>query len=208
MPIVGPFPPLSPAARRSSLEQTLARRPGRSPVSVFAYGSLLWRPSFVPNAAVPVSLDGHARRFSMWTVSARGTPEQPGRGLALEAVSGGTCGGRLLELRERNMAADLARLWEREMWTGVYRPVWVTVHLGDEPIDAIAFVVDPAHPQYAGELDLDTQARYIAAACGEFGSCHDYLTSTVRALEQLGLHDPHLSELLTRVSEYVKAPKQ
>ena len=142
----------------------------------------------------------------MWTVSARGTPEQPGLGLALESAPGETCSGLVFELSDLTLADDLARLWEREMWTGVYRPAWVSVNTGGGAVDALAFVVDPMHPQYAGRLDFDTQARTIAAAAGEFGTCRDYLISTAASLARLGVEDAYLVALLERVREYVELP--
>lgn len=192
------FVELSPAARARSLAQTLAERPPAEPLWVFAYGSLLWRPCFRPVARRPGVVRGYRRGFCVWTVQARGTPEHPGLGLGLEPGAG-RCAGALLGLGPAGREAALAALWERELLTGVYRPRWLAVESGGQWLTALAFVVDRAHPQYAGPLDLGEQARRIAGAAGRLGTCYEYLAGTVSALEGEGIADPELHELLGRV---------
>ena len=209
MPPRGPFPPLASAQRARSLRETLAARPERGPLWVFAYGSLMWRPCFTPVATRVGEVRGYARAFSMWTVSARGSPAAPGLGLALEARAGGCCEGLLLEIGEDSLVPDLERVWVREMLTGIYRPAWLEAHAAGEAVTVLAFVADPTHPQYADGLSLDEQARYIATAAGELGSCHEYLASTVAALRAHGIRDRGLERLLTavrRVRTYNNGP--
>jgi cation transport protein ChaC len=191
---------LSPAARARSLERTLAARPPGEPLWVFAYGSLLWRPAFEPLGRLRAVAPGHRRGFCVWTVEARGTPERPGLGLGLvPAASGAGCAGAALGLGRAGRERALAALWEREMLTGVYQPRWVRLLAEGEPLAALAFVVDPAHPQYAGDLGLAASARLVAAASGRLGACRDYLLATVRALAELGIDDPDLAALAAEV---------
>ena len=100
--------------------------------------------------------------------------------------------------RSPNAGAEhtLSALWEREMWTGIYQPRWVELQTDEGPVDAIAFVVDAGHPQFAGDLPPAEQAERIAAASGAFGSCHEYLAQTVRSLAEHGCPDDDLTALL------------
>ena len=138
----------------------------------------------------------------IWTVEARGTPAAPGLGLGLERLEGGTCWGKALELPGDDDArqACLQAIWEREMWTGIYQPRWVDVTVNGTDQTAIAFVVDPEHPQYAGALPVETQAGLIAAAAGNFGTCRAYLDETVAALARAGTRDADLEALQKAVS--------
>ena len=196
-----PVPPLADAARRRSLRETLAHAPNPAGIRVFAYGSLIWNPCFEATARRMAILHGYRRAFCIWTVHARGTPSRPGLGLALEPSAGASCAGVLFDLSPDLGLDGLLPLWEREMWTAVYRPQWVRVTVDDVRADALAFVVDPSQPQYAGDLPIAEQARYIAAAAGKFGSCRDYLAETVEALRAEGAPDPDLEALFFEVEQ-------
>ena len=192
------FEVLSEAERVASLRETMAAAPSPDDFWVFAFGSLMWRPDFTPCEKRPARLDGYVRRFSMWTVLSRGTVENPGLGLCLERGAG-SCLGLAYRL-EPGSEADVAdALWQREMLTGIYRPAWLPVTTEDGDVTALTFLVDPAHPQYAGDFSADEQAALIAAAAGKHGTNRDYLASTVGELEKLGMTDAGLSDLLARV---------
>lgn len=196
-----PVPPLADEARRRSLRETLAQAPNPAGIRVFAYGSLMWNPCFEATARRVALLHGYRRAFCIWTVHARGTPSRPGLGLALEPSAGASCAGVLFDLSPGLGADGLLPLWEREMWTAVYRPRWIRVTVDNVRADALSFVVDPDQPQYAGNLPISEQARYIAAAAGKFGSCRDYLAETVEALRAEGVPDPDLETLFFEVEQ-------
>ena len=71
-------------------------------------------------------------------------------------------------------------------------------------IDALCFVVDRAHEQYAGRLDFDEQVRLIAEGEGRSGRNPDYLESTVRHLDEAGLSDEGLSRLWRAVEQRLR----
>jgi len=133
-------------------------------------------------------------------VLSRGTPERPGLGLGLER--GGSCQGVLFRLSESSLEADLDALWKREMYSAVYEPHWLRVDTPAGPRNAIAFVTNTRHGQYAGGLGTETVARIVAGASGENGPCRDYLAATVDALARHGIDDPALSALLAIVDNY------
>ncbi len=199
-----PVPPLSDAARTDSLRDTLAAAPSRSEIWVFAYGSLIWDPCFTAADRRAVTLATHRRAFNVWSMLARGTPDRPGLGLGLEP--GGACSGVAFRLDETSLEADLKALWAREMHNGIYVPEWLTVTADSGPFTALCFVADPTHPQYAGALPDADAAAVIAHAEGKFGSCRDYLASTVHALSAHGFPDATLNSMLDRVEELRARP--
>lgn len=194
-----PFEPLSAEARAASLRETLAARPGRGDVWLFGYGGLMWDPRIRYAAARPARIAGWHRSFCIWTLLARGTPELPGLALALDL--GGACDGMAFRIMEGDIDEALRNVWDREVYTGIYRPRWLPATVDGAEVDAIAFTVEGMHPQYAGAMPADTAARYIARAHGENGACRDYLANTVRHLAELGINEPDLRDLLQRVDE-------
>lgn len=194
-----PVPPLSDAARGESLRATLAAAPSRSEIWVFAYGSLIWNPCFTAADRRTATLPSHRRAFNVWSMLARGTPDRPGLGLGLEP--GGMCSGLAFRLDDTSLQEDLETIWAREMHSGIYRPRWLPVTADSGTFTALCFVADPSHPQYAGILPDDAVAAVIAAAVGKFGSCRDYLASTVHALAAHGFADETLQAMLDRVDE-------
>jgi len=200
MATVDPHRALSDEALAASLAATLAKKPAGSGWWVFAYGSLLWNPLFPFADAKPALLSGLHRRFCLWSLGTRGTIEVPGLVLGLDR--GGSCRGVAYRLPARCARAELALLWRREMVVGSYKPRWLQVKLNPagHSQTALAFVVDRAHPQYAGGLTLARQAKVLAAAQGVFGSSADYLERARVALVTHGIVDPYLERLAVAVA--------
>jgi glutathione-specific gamma-glutamylcyclotransferase len=167
---------------------------------VFAYGSLMWNPGFAVEEARPALLRGYHRAFCMWSTSYRGTADSPGLVLGLDR--GGACRGLAVRIGAHRKAEILEYLIARETPPGdhVYdfRPVRVRFEDGTQ-VTAHAFLVDRASPKYAGKLSIEQTARVVAAACGQRGTCRDYLANTVRHLDELGVADGPLHALLRQV---------
>jgi glutathione-specific gamma-glutamylcyclotransferase len=185
------FRHLSAQAREAGVRAAFQRATEIGELHVFAYASLVWRPCFSSAACVPGNLEGHERDWCMWTVEARGSPEHPGLGLGLIASSN-NCSGYLLTVAPPHWHAALEAMWEREMLTGVYQPVWCPVSIDVGIKEALVFVIDPTHPQYAGGLDMQAQAELIAKASGELGTNREYLELTVASMRDHGLRDEKL----------------
>ena len=181
----------------ASLTSTLALRPKGAGWWVFAYGSLLWNPLFPVAEMRPATLRGLHRRFCLWSLASRGTPDKPGLVLGLDR--GGTCRGVALRLPAPLAIDELHLLWRREMVVGAYRPRWVRVDADGRDLVALAFVVRRDHPQYAGRLSLAKESEVITAARGAFGASADYLERTRVALVSHGIVDPYLESLADRV---------
>jgi glutathione-specific gamma-glutamylcyclotransferase len=200
MATVDPHRALSDEALAASLAATLANKPAGSGWWVFAYGSLLWNPLFPFADAKPALLFGLHRHFCLWSLGTRGTMQVPGLVLGLDR--GGSCRGVAYRLPARCARAELALLWRREMVVGSYKPRWLQVklHPAGHSLTALAFVVDRAHPQYAGGLTVARQAKVLAAAQGVFGSSADYLERARVALVTHGIVDPYLERLAVVVA--------
>jgi cation transport protein ChaC len=181
-----------------SLAAALKSKPADSDWWVFAYGSLLWNPLFPFEDARRATLSGRRRRFCLWSLASRGTPNQPGLVLGLDR--GGSCHGVVYRLPARSAKAELALLWRREMVLGAYLPLWVKVRCDGKPLVALAFVVDRAHRQYTGNLTLGEQAEVLSTAAGAFGSSADYLERARVALVTHGIVDPYLERLAALVA--------
>ncbi len=164
---------------------------------VFGYGSLMWHPGFPHIEVRPALLRGFHRRFCIYSHRYRGTPERPGLVLGLDR--GGSCRGLAFRVPSGEGEGVLDYLYEREMITGVYRPMWLKVKTPPGRVTAASFVVDRGHVQYTGRLTLEETAELIVQGQGERGACGDYLANTVRHLEGLGLGAGSLKRLLRLV---------
>lgn len=193
------FDHLTTRERRQSLQRTIELAPDPETISLFAYGSLIWRPCFEVQSRCKAILHGYRRDFCVFTVEARGAPDSPGLGLGLR-VDSASCQGVLIPLPEDGRSEALTSIWEREMLTAVYQPKWVSVEVDSKITTALTFVVDELHPQCAGDLSEEAQAVMIGSAVGELGSCRDYLVNTIDALRNVGIHDLPLEGLLRRVN--------
>ncbi len=196
------LPQLTPEQRTASIRRTLASAQGEA-IWVFAYGSLMWNPCFSHERRVPAKLTGYQRAFCFWSVLARGTPEAPGLGVGLLGA-GGICAGIAYRLEASDLDASLQAIWDREMSSGIYRPTWVSVDTDRGQLPAIAFVIDPSHPQYAPPMPADRQAEIIAAARGKFGPCHEYLSTMLEHLAELDVREPELESLMEGVRELLE----
>ncbi|MDB5731700.1 MAG: calcium transporter ChaC, partial [Variovorax sp.] len=105
------------------LERVLADWGGRDDLWLFGYGSLIWRPDFEFVERHAARVHGWHRALKMWSRVNRGTVLAPGLVFAL--LSGGSCRGVVYRIAAGQGAATLARLWLREMPTGVYDPRWL-----------------------------------------------------------------------------------
>lgn len=164
---------------------------------VFGYGSLMWDPGFEYQRAAPALLRGYHRAFCVYSVRYRGTPEQPGLVLGLER--GGACRGMAFLVHAAQVSKVIKQLWAREMPRNVYRPRVLNVEVERGRVSALAFVADPAHESYAGRLPLEDIAATIADCSGARGPNIDYLAKTLRHLDELGIRERRLHQVLLAV---------
>lgn len=167
---------------------------------VFGYGSLVWNPGFEVEDRVIATLPGYQRSFCMRSIHHRGTPEEPGLVLALDAQAEAQCHGVALSVPEHQADEVLAYLRERELVSSAYLEKMLEIDLADgRKVEAVTYVIDPDHVQYCGGLDLEEQARIIARAVGGRGPNTEYLFNTATHLGALGIIDAELDWLARRV---------
>jgi cation transport protein ChaC len=85
------------------------------------------------------------------------------------------------------------------------RAIWI---LGDpqRQVEALCYVVDRGHPQYAGRMSLEDQLHHVRQGHGHSGANRDYVLSTVQELEALGLRDANLHLLAERLKGAHETP--
>jgi cation transport protein ChaC len=167
----------------------------RGDLWVFGYGSLMWSPGFAFAERSVGLLRGYHRALCILSTRHRGTRRRPG--LVMGLCRGGSCWGIAFRVAAPRVPAALARLWNREMPRRVYQARLVPVRVSrGRKVRAVAFVADPAHPQFKRELDLRSRAQLVAQGVGERGPCTEYIRSTLRHMGELGVADPHLSRTL------------
>ncbi|MDP3605348.1 MAG: gamma-glutamylcyclotransferase [Polaromonas sp.] len=180
------------------LERALDEWGGQQDLWIFGYGSLIWKPDFDYAERRPAKVHGWHRALKMWSRINRGTPECPGLVFAL--LSGGSCHGVVYRVPRHEVAEVVARLWLREMVTGVYDPRLLRCNTDKGPLQALAFTLSRRSPNFTGEL---TEARYreiFSVACGRYGSTHDYARQTLESLQHHGISDAALARLLNLAS--------
>ncbi len=156
----------------------------------------MWRPGFDFRRSFSGTLYGFHRRLCVYSHQYRGTPAKPGLVFGLDR--GGSCHGMVFEVERSLWPETLAYLREREQITNVYIEVFkrVRVQALDHTVDALAFVVNRGHTQYAGKLPAEELFRLTKQGQGQFGACEEYVRNTAQHLRQLGIHDGRLETLV------------
>jgi cation transport protein ChaC len=161
---------------------------------VFAYGSLMWRPGFPFAERRLATLRGWRRSLCIYSHHYRGTPEQPGLVLGLD--QGGVCAGVAFRVHASLRGSTIRYLREREQVTAVYieRIEPITLETG-ERVEALTYVADRLHPQYAGRLNRTTMLELVRAGKGTSGRNSDYVIETNDHLLAIGARDRELDWL-------------
>ena len=176
------------------LERFLHHWGGREDLWIFGYASLIWRPDFDFSEQRRARVHGWHRALKMWSRINRGTPECPGLVFAL--LSGGSCHGVVYRVPRHEVPEVVARLWLREMVTGVYDPRLLRCSTDKGPIQALAFTLSRRSPNFTGELSEARYREIFSVACGRYGSTHDYARQTLESLHHHGISDAALARLL------------
>ena len=158
---------------------------------VFAYGSLMWRPGFEYTQAHSARLFGYHRALCVWSSAHRGTPQNPG--LVLGLARGGSCIGLAFRVKAAQKETVIQYLYGRELVTPIYIPRVLRVNIRAKIVRALVFTIDRQHAQYAGRLSVEACVSVVRAANGPSGPNSEYIVNTVRHLEEMDIHDAHLS---------------
>ena len=172
-----------------------AGREGAQDLWVFGYGSLMWRPGFPYLEEQHALLTGYHRSLCVMSHVHRGTPARPGLVLGLDR--GGRCHGVAFRVAAPEADSTIAYLRAREQVTSVYLERRLSVRLRDgRAVEALAYVVDRKHPQYAGRLPEDEVLRLVRQGIGVSGPNPDYVRSTYAHLKDMQVLDPLLERLV------------
>jgi glutathione-specific gamma-glutamylcyclotransferase len=161
---------------------------------VFGYASLLWRPEFDFSEHHAAQVHGWHRALRMASRINRGTPERPGLVFAL--LPGGSCRGAIYRIPRAHVAAELERLWQREMPSGVYDPRWLACRSAQGNVQALAFTLSRHSPQHTGRLPDSQVLDILRHSTGRYGSTLEYLLETARALKERGVRDREIERLV------------
>lgn len=192
--MLSPYHAMSLRDPAPMLDDTVRAWGGESDLWVFGYASLIWRPAFDADEQRPAVVHGWHRSLNMRSRINRGTPERPGLVFAL--VSGGSCRGVAYRIDRRRAHAELERLWEREMPTGVYDPKFLGCRTPHGTVPALAFTLNRRSPAHCGGLCEDELLEILRAARGRFGSTLEYLLETHASLRRCGIRDREIERLV------------
>ena len=198
---------LSAEELQAGLEATLSGWNGRSPIWIFGYGSLVWKPEFDYDRRLPARVHGYHRKLCLRSIRYRGTFDCPGLVAGLDR--GGSCAGIAYRLPAAVVRRQLPTLWEREMFMGSYVARWLMARRldGGGSMRALAFVIRADGPNYCGRLSEAEIIAVLSVARGIYGSSLDYLQRTVQALRNDGLHDRHLERLARLAAQELHAAR-
>ena len=166
---------------------------------IYSYGSLMWDPGFHFAEVRLADAENYQRRFTLKINLGRGSPNYPALMLSLEPGEG-RCRGLAFRIAADSVHAESAILWRREMLRGGYAPAMVPMTTPQGPISALAFVSNPSHPSYIGELPLVETAAMIASGKGVLGTNQEYLVQLATQLDALGIQDPYVEQLHAQIS--------
>lgn len=163
---------------------------------IFAYGSLIFRPSFTFVEKRRAFVRGWARRFWQGSPDHRGVPDAPGRVVTLVPTPDACCGGSAYRIDLAQADAILAELDVREQ-AGFERR---HLPLLDAPdgrafAEGITWVADRSNPHFLGELPELQIAAWIRERRGPSGSNAEYALRLLDALRTLEVADPHVEAI-------------
>ena len=147
---------------------------------VFGYGSLIWRPGFAHVETRRARLHGYRRSLCVYSFVHRGTRQRPGLVLGLD--HGGSCIGLAFRVPGELRDEVIAYLRERELvTTSISNARSRFASTAAATVEAVAYIVDRKHEQYAGALDAAHAAAVVRGAVGQSGNNEDYVLSTLEA---------------------------
>lgn len=172
---------------------------------VFGYASLMWRPGFAFEEKRRATLYGYHRALCITSWEHRGTKDRPGLVMGLDR--GGACVGLAFRVASVNRKAVMDYLRARELVTHVYLERTAKLRLDDgRHVDAVAYVADPAHEQYAGRISVGDAVAKVCGAVGGMGPNEDYVLATADHIRSLGIRDRWLEAVCGGIRTRMQQP--
>jgi len=169
---------------------------------VFGYGSLMWKPGFAHVETLHARLNGYRRALCVRSYVHRGTPERPGLVLGLDR--GGSCLGMAFRVPGDLEDEVVAYLRARELVTHVYLERRLAIRLEDgRKVEALTYIVDRNHVQYAGRLSVSEAATAVRGSVGQSGRNEDYVHSTLEHMHKMKIRDHWMEAVVAAVDRQV-----
>jgi len=175
---------------------------------VFGYGSLMWEPGFACQKGQPALLKGYHRRYCMYSIITRGTPEEPG--IMLGVLPGGECVGTAFSYDRAKETEVLDYLDNREGEGRANRRVMLPVQLlgngnGQTLINAWSYLPLVSYEHYVGSLDQERIAELITKGKGKNGTAREYFNNLLTEVRRLEVKEDYLENLGALVSSLSSA---
>ena len=173
---------------------------------IFAYGSLMWRPSFDYKARQAAYVCGYVRRFWQTSDDHRGTAELPGRVACLLraedvaiheplTVDDDRVWGYMYSVDHENLQEILHLLDQREQ-NGYTRTLTRGFDASGEALgDCFVYVCCTTHPSYSPLTDVKLIASTVAHASGLSGRNIEYVLKLHACLTEMGKSDDYINLL-------------
>jgi glutathione-specific gamma-glutamylcyclotransferase len=169
---------------------------------IFAYGSLIFRPSFDFLERRRAYVKGWARRFWQGSPDHRGVPGAPGRVVTLLPSAEDVCGGCAYRIEPDRAEEILAALDIREQAGFVRHLVPLHEALHEAPFaGAITWVAGATNEHFLGPLPEHEIAAYVRERRGPSGTNADYVRKLLTALRSLDIDDPHVEEIVRHLGD-------
>ena len=167
---------------------------------VFAYGSLVFRPDFSFIRREVACIDGYERRFFQGSADHRGTPEAPGRVVTLVPNPSARCWGVAFGLAVGAVDVVVSRLDFRERggYSRLELPLLARTGSVIAP-SGLVYVANADNPSWLGDAPFESMARQVRECSGPSGKNSDYVLGLARALDEMGVDDPHVFTLADHV---------
>jgi cation transport regulator ChaC len=169
---------------------------------IFAYGSLIFRPSFAFVERRRAFVKGWTRRFWQGSPDHRGIPEAPGRVVTLVPSSAEACGGCAYRIDPVLSAPILEALDVREQ--AGFERLLLPLHgeLHEPPFsEGITWVADASNAHFLGPLPEREIAAIIRERRGPSGPNAEYALRLLEALRALEVVDTHVEEIARFLGE-------
>lgn len=165
-----------------------------SPLWIFGYGSLVWRPEFPYAERRPAAIGGWARRFWQGSTDHRGVPGAPGRVVTLVEAPDERCWGMAFLVTEADAGPVLDGLFIRERGGYTHHEVALAFQ-GGGGATGLVFIATEGNPNYLGPAHPEEIAAQVAGSTGPSGPNDEYVLRLAEALRDIQADDPHVFEV-------------